>query len=303
MLKRKISVRKQPRQAIAQAYALPSQPSEIATEMHAYSYLIYGRKKIGKTSLAAEFANPIFLCSEPGTKAISVREVAVKSWEEALGYLEELEKAPADYCSTVVLDIIDYFYDFASDFICAEASREAGRTIAYPGDANDYGKTWARLKAEYRNYLMRLLRLGKGVVFISHDTEKEVENYEGEKIERMQPSMADRPLSIIEGLVDIIGYYFYAKSQRFLRISGSETVMAGCRCEQNFKGIKTVSMGSNPREGYGNLVAAFDDNQKDPDPAATFSRKKEAEDAQAKKLRRKNIKPGYHIDKSKALGR
>ena len=49
-------------------------------ELRAFSMLIYGSKKIGKTTLASRFPNPYFLALEPGTKALRVRSSACPTW-------------------------------------------------------------------------------------------------------------------------------------------------------------------------------------------------------------------------------
>jgi hypothetical protein len=69
--------------------------------------LIYGTKKIGKTSLAAQFPDALFMMFEPGGKALSIYQVDCSTWSNALGYLDLLEaqkKAGTLKYRTIVLD-------------------------------------------------------------------------------------------------------------------------------------------------------------------------------------------------------
>ncbi len=48
----------------AEKFILPTQRSQIAESLEDYSMLIYGQKKIGKTTLLAEFLEAFFLMFE-----------------------------------------------------------------------------------------------------------------------------------------------------------------------------------------------------------------------------------------------
>src|SRR5258708_5321461 len=58
--------------------------------MGAYSMLIYVAKKIGKTSLAAKFPNPYFLCTEPGIRGQRVKASWCPDWDHFSGYVDLL---------------------------------------------------------------------------------------------------------------------------------------------------------------------------------------------------------------------
>ena len=47
---------------------LPTKKSKIESDLSKYSILLYGKIKIGKTSLAAQFPDALFLMTEPGGK-------------------------------------------------------------------------------------------------------------------------------------------------------------------------------------------------------------------------------------------
>lgn len=107
-----------------------------------------------------------------------------------------------------------------------------------------------------------LLNCGKGVVFISHAQEQEIETRDGKTYDRMMPTMHKRMRETIEGVVDIWAYYTYDKQRRVLQILGDDNVSAGHRLEGRFltpdgRPIRRIDMGTAAKDGYKNVVAAF----------------------------------------------
>ena len=69
--------------------------------------LVYGQPGIGKTTLALSAPNPVLFDFDGGisrvNKAHQCPTLQVKSWDEALAALDELEKGVVD-CKTIVID-------------------------------------------------------------------------------------------------------------------------------------------------------------------------------------------------------
>ena len=252
-----------------QRVVLPEEPNEPSDRLADYSILLYGAKKIGKTTLAAEFPNPFVMATEPGTKALRIRAGQVRSFEEALGTVDALEakfKAGEKYCATVAVDTVDLLYEQAFAWIC----RKKG--IKHPHDVDDYGMTWKEIRAAFRDLIVRILRLPCGVIFISHDAEKEIELSDGSKIDRTQPTMAGQALQEIEGIVDIIAHYGFERRLRALRIRGMQEIVAGSRLREHFlvKGgkpenpadrVELIPCGETSRDTFRALMRAFNNEQ------------------------------------------
>lgn len=243
---------------------LPTEPNDPSDDISDYTMLLYGAKKIGKTSLAAQFPDALFLATEPGTKSLRVYSMNVLDWKTLEGAVAALKKDRK--FKTVVVDTIDLVYDMAFKDVCKR------KMIAHPQDENDFGKTWGEIRQQFRGIINQLMTLNKGIIFLSHDTEKEITDREGDKIDRTQPTIPKQGLEEVEGLVDFVGHYGYFGDRRVLRIDGKEELVAGCRLEEHFirKGgkprtdgdrIKSVPMGNTAQEAYGNLIAAFNNQQ------------------------------------------
>jgi phage nucleotide-binding protein len=249
---------------------LPTQPSEPATELRDYTMLWYGAKGIGKTTLAAEFPGALFINTEPGTKALRVYSTPARNWEQMVATIDAIVADKSGKFKTVIVDTVDLAYEYAFQHICKK------KMIAHPNEENDFGQTWKEIKGAFREQMGRLMAC-KAVVFLSHDTEKEIELRDGNKVDRVQPTMASQALNEIEGIVDIVGHYCFERDVRFMRLVGSQVEVAKCRCEENFvrKGgkprtpgdkILSIPMGLTPQESYKNLLLAFNNGQVDVDP-------------------------------------
>lgn len=252
---------------------LPDSENVPPTKIADYTFLIYGRKKAGKTTLCASMDNPYFICTEPGTKALRVRSSNVDCYKQIDSLVKQLETKFASgekYCSTLIFDTVDLVYEFCFDHVCRS------KLISHPNEEKDYGQTWREITVLFRDLVLRVFRLPCGVVFLSHDTEKEVEVTNGvdendevilKKIMRRMPTLKEKALNEIEGLVDIIGFYEYDGSRRVLHIHGRDDLVAGCRCIENFKTpagkkVASIPMGTSEKEAVKNLQDAFDNKQK-----------------------------------------
>ena len=244
---------------------LPTEANVPSDNLSDYSILLYGVKKGGKTSLAARFPNAFIMALEPGTKSLRVRYRDVPDWDHFVGYIDLLEKNHKGI-DTVIVDTVDLAYEYIYKKTCTRLM------IGSPTEENDFGATWDFIKSSFREQINRLLRMGVGVILISHDTEKEIELRDGSKIDRVQPTMSKQALSVVEALVDIIANYSFDGEDRILRLDGTQSLVAGCRLEEHFirKGgkpntagdrILSIPMGRTSKEAFENFLAAFNNEQ------------------------------------------
>lgn len=240
--------------------SLPTEISQPMERFEDYSWLLFGEKKIGKTTLLSQFPDTFFLMTEPGGKALSIYQRPVTTWKEFVGYVKLLEKDRR--FKRVVVDTIDYAFKMAE----RTALQKLG--ISDPSEET-WGKGWRAVRDEFTPPIQRLLSCGKGVTFISHSTEREVKRRDGSKYDRIQPTMSGTARDVVEGMVDIWTYYSYDGKERYLHIKGDDHISAGHRLQDGHfryknREIERVWMGRSPKESYTNLIAAFENRYTPP---------------------------------------
>ena len=126
--------------------------------------VIYGPEGIGKTSLAAQCQDPVFIDTEGGTAHQDVRRTQKpRDWEELISLIKEIAATP-DICRTLVIDTADWAEAMCMDAVC--------RKYNQPGiEAFGYGKGYSYLAEEFSRMLLacnEVILSGKNVVITAH---------------------------------------------------------------------------------------------------------------------------------------
>lgn len=242
-------------------FDLPTEASEPSTFIGDYTFLIYGSKKIGKTSLAAQFPGALGFEFEPGGKALSMYQLPCKSWAIFKQAIAKLYAAPHKF-KTFVIDTGAIAYERCMEYVCAKAE------IAHPGDEG-YGKGWKRVASELQAQMSAMfMHPGCGSLILCHDKVEEIETRTGKKYNKTIPDLSGQASSYFAGVIDVIGYYHIQDNKRWLQIREDDYAIAGCRPELNFltpsgEQIFKIPMGNSAKEAYNNLVKAFNNEQEE----------------------------------------
>lgn len=244
---------------------LPVEKSIPSEKLYDYTWLIYGAKKIGKTSLAAQFGEKsLFFMFEQGAKSLSVYQVNCNTWDNTLKYLDLLEKQKENGTlkyNTIVIDTAFEAYQRCFDYVC---KREK---IEYPREDN-FGKDWKKISNEFNSFQQRILGLNIGMVVLCHETKKEETTFSGQKFDMVMPNLPKAIDSIYRAQIDNVVWYHYRGKDRFLTIKGSDYALAGIAaqvdkkfCTPKGEPIFAIPMGNSPSEGFKNLNKAFNNLQ------------------------------------------
>lgn len=137
---------------------------EEGIKRRAIKTVIMGPEGIGKSTLASQFPNSLFIDTENGTSTLNVRRVICnKSWEELLSIVNEIIADPT-ICQTLVIDSVDWAEDLAIEDVCNK-----NRVASI--EAISYGKGYTFLADEFTRLLKlldKLIELGVNVTFTAH---------------------------------------------------------------------------------------------------------------------------------------
>ena len=125
--------------------------------------VIYGAEGIGKSTLAAQFPNPLFIDTEGSSNQLDIARLpAPTSWEMLLQELDFVrEKRP---CSTLVIDTVDWAEQLCLTDLCAKNQKNGIEDFGY-------GKGWEYEKESFGKFLNKLtdiINAGINVTLTAH---------------------------------------------------------------------------------------------------------------------------------------
>ena len=131
----------------------------------------YGPEGIGKSSLAAQFEEPLFLDLENGTDQLDVRRVSgIATWEELLGTVAEVIRDPG-VCRTLVIDTADRAEQLCIAHICQKFKQPGLESFGYGRGYTYLAEEWCRLLSA----LDGVIAAGVNVIVIGHARQRKIE--------------------------------------------------------------------------------------------------------------------------------
>ena len=128
---------------------------------------LYGTEGIGKSTLAAQFPNPVILDTEDGTRQIDCARVRCPDWMTLQGAMVDLG-GNAQGFETVVVDSVDWAERLALEHMLR---KDGKRSVEDYG----FGKGFVKLAEVFSGFIAMadiLIDRGVNVVFVGHSTVK-----------------------------------------------------------------------------------------------------------------------------------
>lgn len=228
------------------------EPSKISRDLKGKFLLIYGQPKTGKSTFGSQLPRALFMNFEQGTNALAgIKSQPILRWTDAKKVLTQLRKPQAkEIFDTIVVDTASIAWQLCEKYICQRENVDSIRDVPW-------GQGWNMLKQEFSEFWREITLLGFGILFIAHSKDKptEMRNEDGEAITAVCPDLPNQCYTIINSIVDIIGYLQVqmnpdGTSERFLYTRSTPTIFAGSRYQYLAPKIKF---------GYQELVEAIGD--------------------------------------------
>src|SRR5690348_9318737 len=97
---------------------LPTEKTPVTVDPLSRKILLYGDKKIGKSTLSNELDERVlFLATEPGHDHLELFRVPIKTWQDFLNVGKDLQNNPEHGFSLVVVDTVDELARMCVDYV------------------------------------------------------------------------------------------------------------------------------------------------------------------------------------------
>lgn len=186
---------------------------ESGVKQKALKVIVYGPEGVGKSTLASQFPNPLFIDTEDSTSHMDVKRLKKpSSFIELLGMVDWVKQAKP--CSTLIIDTADWAQQLGEELVKQENN---WKSIESPG----YGEGYVKNREKWGGLLDKLtdvINVGINVVLTAHTEIKKFEDpTENLAYDRYELKLAKRSNAHIAGLtkewadmVLFINYEVYA---------------------------------------------------------------------------------------------
>lgn len=166
---------------------------------------IYGAEGVGKTSLAAQMPEPLFIDTEGGTSRLNVRRIKCTAWEDLIAIIKEVITTPT-VCKTLVIDTADWAESLCVDFVCNKYRKANIEDFGY-------GKGYTYLAEEFGEFLKllnKLVDVGINPVVIAHGKPRKYELPEEQgQFDRWEMKLSKQVAPLIKEWCDMLLFCNY----------------------------------------------------------------------------------------------
>ena len=167
--------------------------------------VIYGVHGVGKSTWAAAWPSPVFVCTEDGVNDLDVARFPLcRTFQSAMDAVMALSSDQHEY-KTLVLDSADWLERLIHQNVCEDEHKKCIADI-------NYGKGYAQAARRLETFLKLLdscRAVGMHVVVIAHAAITRFTNPEGESYDRYTPALHKDASAMLQQWADEVLFATY----------------------------------------------------------------------------------------------
>ena len=201
---------------------------------------IYGCPFSGKSTLADQFPDPLFLSTDGNVNNITAPFMPIKNtvttegrltkttlaWATLKDVLLELEKKDNTF-KTIVIDLVEDTYEHCRVY-CYDK-------LGIEHESDNSFKAWDYVRNEFLGTMKRFMNLDyDNIILISHeDASKDITKRSGDKITAIRPNITEKISLKLAGMVDIVARIVVEDGKRSISFKSDNVVFGGGRLKLN----------------------------------------------------------------------
>ena len=168
--------------------------------------VIYGSEGIGKSTLASQFPDPLFIDTEGGTAQMDVARLdRPKNWDELVSTVNEVAATP-DCCKTLVIDTADWAERMCIEHICHKFGQQGLESFGYGKGYTYLAEEWANLMAA----VDAVIDSNKNVVIVAHAKQRKQElPDEAGAFDRWEMKLSKQVAPVVKEWADVLLFVNY----------------------------------------------------------------------------------------------
>lgn len=174
-------------------------------QQSAIRFVIYGAEGIGKSTLASQMPEPLFLDLEGGTKQIDTSRAEVGDYSELISALDELIQDAQGF-KTIVIDTADRMEVLATLHVCEANSKKSIEDFGY---GKGYTVLAECIQQELLKKFDKLIVQGINVVITAHAIQRKVEDPENPPYDHWELKCSKKVSPLLKEWADVLLFCNY----------------------------------------------------------------------------------------------
>ena len=194
--------------------------------------LLYGKPKIGKSTILSRLDNCLILDLERGTKYLDALSIEIDNFEQLKEFTIAMKAEGAPKYKYIAVDTVTALEDVVLPY-AAELYRKTPMAKNWKGSdvrTLPNGSGYLYLRQAFFNTINQICKLAPYVILIGHLKDTLV-NKEGEELSYYEVDLTGKIKGILSGNVDAIGYLYRKGNKNIINFNPSEEVICGNRID------------------------------------------------------------------------